>query len=619
MKSLTCLVLALLLASAARAADAPDLQSRTPHYHASYQVAADGTAVETHEWSQTILKDSALEGAKRATVSHSSSAQKADILTAYTRKADGRRIDVPKENFQVEVNSGRGGNTPAFSDWTTVSVLFPDVAVGDTVVIGYRITDIEPMFPGRFSASNLFYRDSAYDDLRVRIEYPVTMEPLMEARGMSEQRGGAGEGRAFVEWRWSNPVATKSKRRDWSVFDPEKEVGYAFSSFRSHAEIAAAYGARALPKAAVTERLARLAGEIVKGRTVPREQARALYEWVATTITYGGNCIGVGAVVPRDLPFVLDNKMGDCKDHATLLQALLAARGIRSTQALINAGALYRLPRIPLAFSVNHVINYLPDFNLFVDSTSESTPFGMLPFSVQDKPVLLVEGHRDGLRTPAQPRARNQQTMRSRMKVAADGSVSGSVEILQSGSDAVGARAWARKMSREAQDELVKNMFRRMGVIGNGSLEKDDPTALTDSYRYKANFQAEKFMKPSGAGAFYVFPPLSLANNILGAVQSVSDPEIDTDTACHGGHMVEEYSIELPARTKVLAIPGDIKVANQTLSYQASYKLKGRVLTARRVLDDPTPGNVCAPAFVAEQRKVAEKVIENLKEQVLYK
>ena len=30
--------------------------------------------------------------------------------------------------------------------------------------------------------------------------------------------------------------------------------------------------------------------------------------------------------LPRDLTFVLDNKMGDCKDHATLLQALLAAK-----------------------------------------------------------------------------------------------------------------------------------------------------------------------------------------------------------------------------------------------------------------------------------------------------
>ena len=79
----------------------------------------------------------------------------------------------------------------------------------------------------------------------------------------------------------------------------------------------------------------------------PRERARLLYEWVSRNITYGGNCIGVGAVVPRDLDVVLDNRMGDCKDHATLLQSLWSAAGLRSEQVLVNAGEQYDLARRP--------------------------------------------------------------------------------------------------------------------------------------------------------------------------------------------------------------------------------------------------------------------------------
>ena len=37
--------------------------------------------------------------------------------------------------------------------------------------------------------------------------------------------------------------------------------------------------------------------------------------------------MGIGAVVPRDMDVVLDAKMGDCKDHATVMQALLASHG----------------------------------------------------------------------------------------------------------------------------------------------------------------------------------------------------------------------------------------------------------------------------------------------------
>lgn len=595
-----------------------DVPTRFGRYHATYVISADGRAVETHEWSKTVLKEAALDDAKSASVGYSTSAQKAEVLAAYTVKADGRRIEVPKGNYQLEVNSGAESGAPVYSDWTSLTVVFPDLAVGDTVVLSYRLTDTEAMFPGHFSAAQLFYKHIAYDDIRIRFDYPAALWAQHEGRGMKESLKETRGDRSVIEWTWSNPRPVKSNRRDFSVFDPEKEVGYAFSTFKTYAEIAAAYGERALPKAVASDRIAQLAADIVKGKTDKREQARALYEWVATNITYGGNCIGVGAVVPRDTSFILDNKMGDCKDHATLLQALLGARGIKGSQALVNAGSVYRLPRIPVVFSVNHVINYLPEFDLFVDSTSESTPFGLLPYGDQDKPVLLVENFRADIKTPVSPPAKNRQTIRSLIKVATDGSVSGSVDVTQAGRDAVSARAWAREITREAEQDLVKNAFRRMGVIGSGTLEKDDPTHLIDTYRYKASFKAEKFMKPNGAGAFYIMPPLGIAQPIISAAQSMTEPE-EVDVTCVGGSLIEDYVIELPKARKVLSIPANLKVGNDLLSYQATYSLKGSTLTVKRVFTDKTPGNVCSPQLFAANLDIAGKIVDNLKEQVLYR
>lgn len=611
-------LLALYTNALAAAGTPLDVPIRYGHYYADYAVNANGTVSETHEWSKTVLKETALENSKRASVSFSTSAQQAEVLAAYTLKADGRRLDVPKDNYQLEVNSGKGKDAPVYSDWTTLTVVFPDVAVGDSVVFSYKVTQTEAMFPSHFSTGQLFYKHIAYDDIRVRFAYPTTLWAQYEGRGMKETLATR-DGRQLIEWSYANPLPVKSERRDFSVFDPEKEVGYAFSTFRNHAEIAAAYGVRALPKAAVSERVAKLAADIVGDQAGKKEQARALYEWVATHITYAGNCIGVGAVVPRDIAFILDNKMGDCKEHATLLQALLEARGIKSTQALVNAGSVYRLLHIPVVHNVNHVINYLPEFDLFVDSTSDSTPFGMLPHSDQDKPVLLVDGHREGIRTPITPASRNRQAVRSVLKVAADGSVSGSIEVKQSGQGAVGAREWARKINKEYEDDLVRNTLRNQGIIGSGKFEKDDPKALSDSYRYQASFNAEKFIKPAGAGAFYIFPPLGLTTPISGALQSSMEVESEADIACHGGSMREDYVIELPKATKILSIPANLRIGNELLSYQASYQLQGRTLRVTRVLEDRTQGNVCSPKVMAAFRKIAEPALENLKEQVLYK
>lgn len=611
----------LMLSSVAGAStDKPlELQYRYGHYYMSFVVQQDGTAVESREWSVTVLKETAVEWAKQATVSYSTSAQKAEVVEAYTKKADGRRLDVSKDNYQVQINRGRGKDSPVYSDTTTLTVIFPDVAVGDTVVLSYRLIQTEPLFPGHFSMAQTFFKGTAYDDMRVRFDYPASLWVQYGARGMTEKAKDGKGGRKIVEWTYANPRPVKSQRRNYSVYDPDKETGYAFSTFRSYTEIAAAYGARATPKAAVTERIQKLADEIVKGKTDPRDQARALYEWVATNITYAGNCIGIGVVVPRDLPFVLDNKMGDCKDHATLLQALLAARGIKSTQALVNAGSVYRLPKIPVASTVNHVITYLPDFDLYLDSTSDSTPYGMLPMQVQDKPVLLVDGFREGAKTPVPPVGTNRQMTKVALKITPDGSVSGTVEVDQKGENAVHMRAWARKMTKEWEDELVKEMFRAQGMIGSGKFVKDDPTALTDTYHYKVDFSAEKFIRLPGAGSFYIYPPPGTSPSINEFLKDSMEPEKEVDVACSNGTVAEEYVIELPATMKVLSVPDDLKVSNDFLSYEASYKLKGNTLTVQRVLDDRTKGNVCPPQVFVEYKKFGDQVMDNLKSPVLYK
>jgi hypothetical protein len=596
-----------------------DLSTRFGRYYVSYVINVDGTAAETHEWSKTVLKESAIDSSKRASVGYSTSAQKAEVIAAYTLKENGRRIEVSKDNYQVEVNSGKGKDSPVYSDRSTLTVVFPDVAVGDTVVFSYRLAQIEPLFPNHYSETQYFYEEIAHDDVRVRFDYPASMWVRHEARGMKETVNETKGERKIIEWTYANPKPIQTERRDYSVFNTDKVAGYAFSTFRSYADIATAYGERAQPKAAVTERISKLAAEIVKDKIVPREQARALYDWVATKITYAGNCIGIGAVVPRDLDYILDNKMGDCKDHATLLQALLTARGIKSAQALVNAGSIYQLPKIPVVASVNHVINYLPAFDLYVDSTSNFTPFGMLPNGDQGKPVLLVEGYKDGVKTPVQQLGNEKQHISSVLKIAPDGAVSGTMEVFQQGQGAASSRQWAREITKDAEENMVKNIYRQQGIIGSGKLVKDDPTELIDSYRYKISFNAEKFIKFPGIGAFYIFPPLGMLPPIYSYLQSGMEVEKEADVACSDINATEDYVIELPKKLKVLAIPESVKIANDVVSYTASYKLKGNILTVKRTLIDRTKGNVCKPQVFAEFKKISEKGLDNMKEQVLYK
>jgi transglutaminase-like putative cysteine protease len=291
LKSLLFRFLVLLAFSTqafAQSEESPELFTRFEHFYTSYYLNQDGSHIETRDWAMKVLKESAVTNAKQASISYSTSIQKAEVLEAYTRKADGRRIDSPKSNFQVEVNSGKEKDAPVFSDMTTLTVVFPDVVVGDTVVFSYKITQTEPMFPKQFSTIETYPRMVAYDDVRIKIDAPSSLWAQYETRELKEAVSEK-DGRKIIEWTFANKQAIKSKRRNYSVYDIEKEPGFSYSTFKSYAEIAEAYGVRARSKAVVTERVQKLADEIVKDKKAPREEAKALYEWVATKISYAGN------------------------------------------------------------------------------------------------------------------------------------------------------------------------------------------------------------------------------------------------------------------------------------------------------------------------------------------
>ena len=354
MKYVYIFILMLPLAVYADEQEYLELQSRIIKMRLDYKLNDDFTMESIIEMEVQALTDDMVKRIKRREFSHSTSIEKLEVLEAYTHKTDGKKIPVPKGNYQVTVNKGKGEASAMFSDRTQVSIVFPELEKNDSVYYRVKRTETEPMFPGHFSISDLFYNQIAQDDAQVRFDLPEELKFNYEVRKMKEKSYTKG-GRRIIELSYQNKKPVKDDRKNFSVWDESKEAGYALSNFPDYKTIAKAYAERALPKAVPTDRIKQLANEILKDEKDKRAQARLLYDWVATNISYAGNCIGVGAVVPHDTDVILDNRMGDCKDHATLLEALYRSVGIESEQALINSGSVYQLPKIPLVTSVNHV------------------------------------------------------------------------------------------------------------------------------------------------------------------------------------------------------------------------------------------------------------------------
>jgi transglutaminase-like putative cysteine protease len=595
---------------------AADLARRELQVHEQHRIELDGRTVSTYRTAAKILAQTAIDDAKQATISVSRSAQQLKVLEAYTLKPNGRRIAVPRSSWQVRTNTGKAGQSPIFSDYDSTTLVYPDLAVGDTVVLAYRITTREPMFPGKVSLGNSFSRSYAFDDVKVVVDAPAAMPLKTRVFDMKETVAEQG-GRRVTTWTWRNPVPVPETRRNWSVVDAGALPGYLLSSFTDWDDVARSYVQRARPKAAVTPAVRELSNRLAAGHSETRDKARAIFDWVATQVGYAGNCVGIGAVVPRDLEVVLQHRLGDCKDHATLLQALLAAQGIDSHQVLVNAGNLYRLPDVPAALLVNHVLNYIPALDLFADSTDPNTSFGRLPYQLYAKPVLS-----DDAKVPRRipvDRGGHAQTMKTTLEIGEDGSVKGSVDIRLAGLYALSSRAQFRRMEAQQRKDFVKDMFRRANLQAEGTLDIDDPVPLTDTFHLTGSFLVTKAIGFPGTGGLAIAPWFYNEAPVLRWAQQAGIPLEDVESVCGEGRSVEEYDITLPASMRVVAVPDSVAVNTPMLGYEADYRLEGRRLTVRRLVEDRTPPGLCTPAQSREFRDAAEVVLKDVRQQLLYR
>ena len=620
MKQIVLLAVLLLMRFSVAVAEPmsdADIPLRYTSDSIEYNVNADGSYTDTQKWSTIVLKESSLQGCKTASVTFSTSVAKGDILEAYTLKKSGKRIDAPKSSYQTSTNNGYASGSPLYSDETTITVMFPELAVGDTTVFAYRVTNREGMFPNQFSIYHSFSRFQAYDDVSIKITAPRTMHLRTKQYFLSAQPVVEKDGKQILQWSFQNRKPEKWTPADSGITIAGDEPSLYVSTFDSYRQIAETYAQRAVPKAAVTERVKALASQIVGEKMTPEAQARALYDWVAKNITYGGNCIGIGAVVPRDLDVVLDNRMGDCKDHATLIQALFAAENIESEQALINAGNRYELPPVPVVSAVNHVINYVPGMKLFLDSTASYVPFGMVPSALGEKPVLLVSHFQEGAKVPSTAQYGHEQIMRTKILINPDGTATGTTQISLKGEPAIGARYYMRRLRGDQEDYTIRAMLKSQGVHGTGTIQKDDSAELLDAYGYGFTFKLEDLLVLASTTGMPIQPVVSSSLPISTFVRGAYEPTPKKASVCMGGHSVEEYEYVFPASLTVVGYPKDYSFSSPAIDYTATYRKSGNSLVIKRELRDKTTTNVCSPEYENEYKKSARTIMRDIKAQVL--
>jgi transglutaminase-like putative cysteine protease len=578
----------------------------------TYVLDDKGLWIGTFELERKAHDAQAARNGGRIDITYAADQQTIEVIEAATLKADGRVLAVEADKiFDIAPQVSR--EVTLYTDHRIKSIVFPDVAAGDSIRYVYRITAHASTWPG-FSRTT-FFRPSARTKLAELVfDYPESLALSMERHDIRNWTTGKSDGRVQQTFSWANNGIIPAETGSTSEYDWAPR--FSLSTFKSYAEIGDHYGRLHTAASEVTPAVRQLADEIV-GAVADREiQARLLYEWVTQKVRYVGVSIASGRLTPTSAEHTIRNRYGDCKANVALLAALLAAKGIASEPVLINVSSpRYVLPEIPVA-DFDHVILYLPEFDRYLEPTLQFAAYGVLPWGHYEKPVLhAVEGKSRVARAPTSHAQENVGEVLITATITPSGRVSGVVLEKASGAVAIDLK---RLSTGALEKTRARGQLRHFGTPGEGrwlartrsNTAPEVSLASEFSLLDEIDLAAGEALTPPTGLRFLTRPGTFLV--------ATHDTPRQRPFPCHAGRQIETIEVSVPAGYKPARLPVDRSWKASIAEYRSSYAFRDGMIHVRREFVAKPRADVCTPEQSRELVDLMSKIRRDLRSVVVF-
>lgn len=400
---------------------------------------------------------------------------------------------------------------------------------------------------------------------------------------------------------------------------------------RTWDDVALWYDALAASRRAATPSMREKTKELAGAATEPLEKMRALGKFAQHDIRYVAIEIGIGGYQPHVAQETFANRFGDCKDKVTLLMAMLREAGLDSYYVLVNTSRGVVEKDSPSMRWFNHVIAAIPlppgvdgkllhatvvhpklGRLLLFDPTSELTPFGELPSYLQDSRGLLVtSGGGAMLDFAAHAPAVSSLTRNAKLTLGSDGTLTGTIGEVRTGSIAAAYRAMLQGTSPKEQTQMMEQrLANHLQNFAMRDLVIENLDDITKDLVVRFSFAATGYARRT-AGMLLVRP------RVIG---TAGEPTIDLKDRPYGfmtsgpSLIVDEVEIALPPGVVAEELPEATNVSTPTLAYTSTStfeagKLRYRRRYELRRFDVPREGieelNRAFAAILADERATA--------------
>lgn len=567
---------------------------------------------KTTEWMTSIDTPQGVEQNGQARLYFDSKRAKQTIVAAHTEKPDGTIIPVSADRIKV-LSVDTEELSPYFSDLMMTVIIYPQVEVGSKLYYKAITEQSEPVIQNKYSSHIYFTPHRKYIDTRIRFTHPQNINLLAYSHGMEGTRNILPDGRVEYSYTFKQEKAYPPEpgRVQLSDFAP----GLQFSNYASYQDLGSTFQKLIQPKTEVTAGIQDLADKLTASTTDKRAKAKILYEWVSANIRYVGVDVGSSGFEPHYAEQILANRYGDCKDHVTLLESLLLAVGITSTPALINLSDAYKLPQLA-GTQFDHVITYIPDWELYLDSTAQFAEFGTLPESAQGKPTILTRT--GSIHSTPVSNANADYTMTvTQLKLQKNGGFIGNTRYQPHGAFSSSSRS--AQFSNEDQDDqtVTDTLLSRFGETGTGELRHGNPVDLANEWQVESSFMLDPIINLPGPSAFVI--PTGVSPGYIRSKMKYRPYENRRfPYVCGSVQHTERTEIVIPKGVKVRSFPTGTNIKIGPRSYKSTYKFSGNRLITERRLRVELDKDYCDPSAgsYSDEAKYFDLIKADLRNQI---
>lgn len=296
---------------------------------------------------------------------------------------------------------------------------------------------------------------------------------------------------------------------------------------------------------------------------------------------------------------IFRNRYGDCKDKTTLLIAMLRVAGINAYYMPVDTHRGIVDPDVPSIYG-NHMITAIElpaDVKddrlmavtkghdgrqyLIFDPTNERTPVGNLPAYLQGGYGILSAGPASQvLALPVLPPEGNGHERKGLFTLAADGGLSGQVDVMHGGAGGAEIRLGLKDADEKERRQALETSVARdvPGVVLN-SFEYVQPAELNKPMELHYKFTASQYAH--NAGSLPLLRPRVVGSDAIAFNDKARSVPIDLNAT---GRWRDSFDIKLPAGYVVDETPDPVSLDMDFASYHSSVSVKGDQLLYEREL-----------------------------------